>query len=165
MINLCFYLFSHSSSLPSLSDSFFKIISCFFLFLFVFSFISLMCFWNEFSFYGFLAALKSVMEMKYYGVFFQVTSKHMCMCTKHYKAKRHCKACKSLHLGISFSIFVLCMYLYLLKCVLFSVSVYIVEVRNSRVTKSSYETQLRKMTSHFELLTWSGKIKTYTSSY
>ena len=117
------------------------------------------------SFYGFLAALKSVMEMKYYGVFFQVTSKHMCMCTKHYKAKRHCKACKSLHLGISFSIFVLCMYLYLLKCVLFSVSVYIVEVRNSRVTKSSYEAQLRKMTSHFELLTWSGKIKTYTSSY
>ena len=27
------------------------------------------------------------------------------------------------------------------------------EVRNSRVTKSSYETELRKMTSHFELLT------------
>ena len=29
----------------------------------------------------------------------------------------------------------------------------IIEVRNSRVTKSSYETELRKMTSHFELLT------------
>ena len=27
------------------------------------------------------------------------------------------------------------------------------EVPNSRVMKSSYETQLRKMTSHFELLT------------
>ena len=27
------------------------------------------------------------------------------------------------------------------------------EVRNSGVTKSSYETELRKMTSHFELLT------------
>ena len=27
------------------------------------------------------------------------------------------------------------------------------EVRNSRVTKSSYETEYRKMTSHFELLT------------
>ena len=27
------------------------------------------------------------------------------------------------------------------------------EVRNSRVTKSSYETELHKMTSHFELLT------------
>ena len=27
------------------------------------------------------------------------------------------------------------------------------EVQNSRVTKSSYETELRKMTSHFELLT------------
>ena len=28
------------------------------------------------------------------------------------------------------------------------------KVRNSRVTKSSYETELRKMTSYFELLTW-----------
>ena len=27
------------------------------------------------------------------------------------------------------------------------------EVRNSRVTKSSYETELRRMTSYFELLT------------
>ena len=27
------------------------------------------------------------------------------------------------------------------------------EVWNSRVTKSSYDTELRKMTSHFELLT------------
>ena len=154
-------MFSHSLSLP-LSDSFFKIISYFFLFLFVFSFISLVCFWNEFSFYGFLSAHKSIMEM---SVFFQVTSKHVCMCTKHYKVKRHCKACKPLHLGISFSIFVLCMYLYLLKCVVFSVSIYIVEVRNSQVTKSSYETQLRKMMSHFKLLTWSRKVKTYTSSY
>ena len=39
------------------------------------------------------------------------------------------------------------------------------EVRNSRVTKSSYETELRKMTSHFELLTQSRKIKSFTSSY
>ena len=39
------------------------------------------------------------------------------------------------------------------------------EVRNSRVTISSYETELRKMTSHFELLTQSRKIKSYTSSY
>ena len=30
---------------------------------------------------------------------------------------------------------------------------YLDEVRTSRVTKSSYETELRKMTSHFELLT------------
>ena len=29
----------------------------------------------------------------------------------------------------------------------------ITEVRNSRVTKSSYKTDLRKMTTHFELLT------------
>ena len=28
-----------------------------------------------------------------------------------------------------------------------------IEVRNSRVTKSSYETELSKTTSHFELLT------------
>ena len=28
-----------------------------------------------------------------------------------------------------------------------------IEIRNSQVTKSSYETELRKMTSHFELLT------------
>ena len=39
------------------------------------------------------------------------------------------------------------------------------EVRNSRVMKSSHETELCKMTSHFDLLTRSGKIKTYTSSY
>ena len=39
------------------------------------------------------------------------------------------------------------------------------EVRNSRVTKSSYETEYRKMTSHFEVLTRSRKIKSYTSSY
>ena len=39
------------------------------------------------------------------------------------------------------------------------------EFRNSRVTKSSYETELRKMTSHFELLTRSRKIKSFTSSY
>ena len=32
------------------------------------------------------------------------------------------------------------------------------EVRNSRVTKSSYETELQKMTSHFELLPYSDKI-------
>ena len=39
------------------------------------------------------------------------------------------------------------------------------EVRNSRVTISSYETELRKMTSHFELLTQSRKIKSFSSSY
>ena len=39
------------------------------------------------------------------------------------------------------------------------------EVPNSRVTKSSYETELRKMTSHFELLIRSRKIKSFTSSY
>ena len=33
------------------------------------------------------------------------------------------------------------------------------ELRNSRVMKSSYETELCKMTSHFELLTRSRKIK------
>ena len=33
------------------------------------------------------------------------------------------------------------------------------EVRNSRVTKPIYETELCKMTSHFELLTRSRKIK------
>ena len=37
-----------------------------------------------------------------------------------------------------------------------------IEVWNSRVMKSSYEIKLRKMTSHFELLTRSRKIKTYT---
>ena len=54
------------------------------------------------------------------------------------------------------------------KNMLKSKKVYIykkVEVRNSRVTKPSYETELRKMMSHFELLTRSQKIKTYTSSY
>ena len=40
-----------------------------------------------------------------------------------------------------------------------------IEVQNSRVTKSSYETELRKMTSHFELLTRSRKIKTCNSRY
>ena len=39
------------------------------------------------------------------------------------------------------------------------------EVRNSRVAKSSYETELRQMKSHFELLTRSRKMKTYTSTY
>ena len=39
------------------------------------------------------------------------------------------------------------------------------EVRKSRVMKLSYETELHKMTSHFELLTRSRKINTYTSSY
>ena len=39
------------------------------------------------------------------------------------------------------------------------------EVQNSRVTKSCYETELHKMRSHFELLTRSQKIKSYTPSY
>ena len=39
------------------------------------------------------------------------------------------------------------------------------EVRNSRVTISNYETELRKMTSHFEVLTQSPKLKSYNSSY
>ena len=41
----------------------------------------------------------------------------------------------------------------------------ITEVRNSRVTKSSYKTELRKMTSPFDLLTRSRKIKSFTWSY
>ena len=39
------------------------------------------------------------------------------------------------------------------------------EVLNSRVSKLSYETELRKMTTHFELLSWSRKIKNHASSY
>ena len=38
-------------------------------------------------------------------------------------------------------------------------------VRNSRVTKSCYETELRKMTSHFELLTENFFIEVLLSSY
>ena len=41
----------------------------------------------------------------------------------------------------------------------------ILKVRNSRITKMSYETKLHKMTSNFELLTRSRKIKIYTSSF
>ena len=39
------------------------------------------------------------------------------------------------------------------------------EVRNSRVTKSSYETELGKMTSHFELLTSKNFTESILSSY
>ena len=36
---------------------------------------------------------------------------------------------------------------------LFQITIECYEVRNSRVTKSSYKTELRKMTLHFELRT------------
>ena len=40
-----------------------------------------------------------------------------------------------------------------------------IEVLYSWVTKSSYETELRKMTPHFELLTWIFFIEILLSSY
>ena len=33
----------------------------------------------------------------------------------------------------------------------FLIDSYLVEIQNSRITKSSFETELRKMTSHFKL--------------